>query len=94
MAHVASTKNEFSKIIADYAKNQIISDLDNEKQLYLFNVKSVVVQFGTRLVNDIAYRVLKSMHANYDAVPENYKINIYFFLEKMISDNLLSSATY
>ena len=71
----------------------LITDLQNEKQLYLFNVKEIIIQFPHRLINDITFRVLKALHNNYENLNESYKIQTYFFLEKMVSQGTVTNET-
>lgn len=93
LCHLINQRNQISITLADHAKMHLITDLKNEKQLYLFNVKDIITKFPLRLVNDITYRVLKSLHNNYETLDEAYKIQTYFFLEKMVTQGTVTHET-
>lgn len=60
----------------------LFSSLEEKKQLYLSNVKEVMIELPVRFLNDICHRVASNL-ADIDAADpneENYLAQTYFFL--------------
>ena len=46
-----------SAAIAEEAKANLLNSLEERKQLYLSNIKDVLIELPVRLINDICYKV-------------------------------------
>ncbi len=46
-----------STCLAESAKASLFSNLDDRKELYLSNIKEVMIELPVRLINDICYKV-------------------------------------
>lgn len=83
-----------SSVLAEDTKTHLFSSLDDKKQLYLANVREVMLELPVRLLNDICHRVASTL-ADVDASDpreENYLAQTYFFLEKMLPKLLPSTG--
>lgn len=83
-----------SAVLAEDTKAHLFSSLDDKKQLYLANVREVMLELPVRLLNDICHRVASTL-ADVDASDpreENYLAQTYFFLEKMLPKLLPSTG--
>ena len=93
LTHLVKNNSTVSAALAEEAKANLLASLEERKELYLSNVKEVIIELPVRLVNDICYRVASNLTEidTTDTNQEQYLAQTYFFLEKM-SSKLLAST--
>lgn len=68
--HLQKVNSSVSSVIAEESKIHLFSSLEEKKQLYLSNVKEVMIELPVRLLNDICHRVASNL-ADIDAADPN-----------------------
>lgn len=71
-----------SAAIADEAKANLLSSLDDRKEIYLSNVKEVIIELPVRLVNDICFKIASNLSETdaTDPSQEQFLAQTYYFL--------------
>lgn len=82
LTHLVKNNSTVSTAIAEEAKVNLLTSLDERKQLYLSNIKEVILELPVRIVNDICYKVASNLVEidTTDSSQEQYLAQTYFFL--------------
>ena len=85
LCHLVKNDLSVAKILSKHV-NLSMQKWENV-ELYLNNVRDVIMEFDLKLINDIAYRVVSNLTdaSGSEEEDENYLTQTYFFLEKLAS---------
>lgn len=82
LTHLMKNNPTVSAAIADEAKANLLSSLDDRKEIYLSNVKEVIIELPVRLVNDICFKIASNLSETdaTDPSQEQFLAQTYYFL--------------
>ena len=87
LCHLVQNENSFAKILSWHVTNSL--QTWDASQLFLNNVREVILHFDLQLINNVVHRVINTLpHFSSDREEkedEDYLTQTYFFLEKSVS---------